>query len=172
VAVYRLGTLVPRIADDAYVHPDAVVIGDVTIGPESTVWPSAVLRGDYAPISVGARTSIQDAAVVHVSEHRPTIIGDDCVIGHLAYLEGCTIEPRCLISSGAVVLHLVSVGEGSTVAANAVVREGTRVPSGALALGVPAAVREGGSKPDAVERAVANYVANGRRYRTELERID
>ena len=92
MAIYALGDLVPQIDPTAYVHPDATVIGDVVIGPESTVWPRAVLRGDYGRITVGARTSIQDGSVIHSTLLHPTVIGDDCVIGHLVHMECCTIE--------------------------------------------------------------------------------
>jgi len=128
VAVYALGDRLPIIHPDAFVHPDATVIGDVTIGAGSTVWPAAVLRGDYGAIVVGERTSIQDGTVVHATADKPTHIGRDCVIGHLAHLEGCTVEDRCLIGSGSVVLHDVVVRSGALVGAGAVVSNGTQVP--------------------------------------------
>ena len=90
--IYALGDDAPDIHPEAYVHPDAVVIGKVSIGAESTVWPGAVLRGDNGGIVIGARTSIQDGTVIHCIPTRPTIVGDDCVIGHIVHLEGCTIE--------------------------------------------------------------------------------
>ena len=96
MAVYALGERMPTIHPDAFVHPDAVVIGAVALGPEATVWPGAVLRGDYGSISVGARTSIQDGAVIHATSELATVIGADCVIGHLAHLEGCVVEDGCL----------------------------------------------------------------------------
>ena len=172
MAIYELGDLVPSIDPDAYVHPDAVVIGDVTIGPGSSIWPGAVVRGDYASIRIGARTSIQDGTIVHAGTGAPTTIGDECVVGHVAHLEGCVVERRCLIGSGSVVLHGVVVGEGSTVAANAVVTNGTVVPPGALAVGVPARIKEGAANPAEVESSVAGYLANAARYRAELRRID
>jgi carbonic anhydrase/acetyltransferase-like protein (isoleucine patch superfamily) len=92
VPIYALGTQVPSIDPTAYVHPDAVVIGSVTIGPESTIWAGAVLRGDDGNIVIGARTSIQDGTVIHTTPMYPTTVGDDCVIGHIVHLEGCTIE--------------------------------------------------------------------------------
>ena len=103
--LYELDGVAPRIDADAFVHPDAVVIGDVTIGPESSVWPGAVLRGDYGTITVGAGTSIQDGTVIHAGPNFPTIIGDGCVVGHLTHLEGCTLEDESLAGSGCVVLH-------------------------------------------------------------------
>jgi carbonic anhydrase/acetyltransferase-like protein (isoleucine patch superfamily) len=170
--VYAIGDLVPVIHPTAFVHPDAVVIGDVVIGEESSIWPSAVLRGDYTGIVIGARTSIQDGTVVHVSSEGGTEIGDDCVVGHLAYLEGCTVESGAQISVGAMVLHHVRVCTGATVGANAVVREGTVVPPGALAVGVPAVIKEGRSPAAGITRGAAAYVHNTRRYRAELRRID
>ncbi|HEY2429996.1 MAG TPA: gamma carbonic anhydrase family protein [Acidimicrobiales bacterium] len=173
MAVYALGDLVPAIHPEAFVHPDATVIGDVTIGAGSTVWPQAVLRGDYGRIVIGARTSVQDGTVVHVpGGPLDTLIGDDCVVGHLAHLEGCTVEDHCLIGSGSIVLHDVVVGRGAIVGANAVVTNGMIVPPGAMALGVPARIREGAAPTGAVDLPVAVYVENGRRYRTELRRID
>jgi carbonic anhydrase/acetyltransferase-like protein (isoleucine patch superfamily) len=171
MAIYRLGDLVPSIHPDAFVHPDAVVIGDVTLGAESSVWPGAVLRGDYGTIRIGARTSVQDGTVVHATPQHPTVVGAGCVVGHVAHLEGCTVEDGCLIGSGSVVLHQVVVGRGATVGANAVVTDGTVVPAGALAVGVPARIREDASHPEATEVGVAEYVANARRYRAGLERI-
>src|SRR6202453_1697924 len=139
--IYEIEGVSPRIDVDAFVHPDAVVIGDVTIGAESSVWPGAVLRGDYGTITVGARTSVQDGTVIHAGPGFPTVVGDGCVIGHLAHLEGCTLEDDCLVGSGSVVLHHAVVGTGATVGANAVVPNNMSVPTGSLALGVPATVR-------------------------------
>ena len=100
MAIYALGDLEPRVDPTAYVHPDATVIGDVTLGPGTTVWPQAVLRGDYGIIHVGARTSVQDGAVLHTTPQTPTIVGDDVVIGHLAHLECCTVHDGALIVQG------------------------------------------------------------------------
>ena len=173
MALYALGDQVPSIDPTAYVHPDATVIGSVTIGPESTIWPQAVLRGDYGTITIGARTSIQDGTVLHTTPMHPTVIGDDCVVGHLAHLECCTVEDRALIGSGSVVLHRAIVRSEALVGANALVPNDMEVPSRAMALGVPAKLR-----PDAVDYELmialgaANYVHNGARYRKELRRID
>lgn len=172
VAVYALGEDVPEIHDTVFVHPEAVVIGRVRIGPEASVWPGAVLRGDYGTITVGARTNIQDGSVVHVTGAHPTVIGDDCVIGHLAHLEGCTVEDRCLIGSGAVVLHRVVVHSGALVGAGAVVPNDMAVPPRAMALGVPARIRTDAVAPDAFADLVGRYAANGQRYRCELRRLD
>ena len=172
MAVYALGDLVPDISPDAYVAPSATVIGDVRIGAGSSVRPAAVLRGDYGRISVGERTSIQDGTVVHATAEQATTIGDDCVVGHLAHLEGCTVEDRCLIGSGSVVLHDVVVRSGALVGAGALVPGGTEVPGGAMALGVPAKLRLGAVPEGVFAPAVDMYVANARRHRDELRRID
>jgi carbonic anhydrase/acetyltransferase-like protein (isoleucine patch superfamily) len=172
VALYALGDLVPDVHPEAYVHPDAVVIGAVTVGPEATVWPAAVLRGDYGRISVGAATSVQDGAVVHATEEFATVIGANCVIGHNAHLEGCTVEDGCLVGSGSIVLHEVVVRTGALVGAGAVVSRGVVVPSRAMALGVPARIREGAVAPGSFDDAVRRYVANGKRYKAQLRRLD
>ncbi len=172
MAIYQLGTLVPAIDPDAYVHPDAVVIGDVTVGAGSTVWPSAVLRGDYGTITVGARTSVQDGTVIHAGPGFPTLVGDGCVIGHLVHLEGCILEDDCLVGSGSVVLHHAVIGSGATVGANAVVPNRMRVPPGALAVGVPAAIHPDRSSLTLIQASASEYVANGHRYREVLTRLD
>jgi carbonic anhydrase/acetyltransferase-like protein (isoleucine patch superfamily) len=172
MAMYELDGATPNVDPDAYVHPEAVVIGDVTIGAGSSVWPSAVLRGDYGTITIGARTSIQDGTVIHAGPGFPTIIGDGCVIGHLAHLEGCTLEDSCLVGSGSVVLHHAVVGTGATVGANAVVPNNMVVPPGALALGVPAKIFEGRSDVPMIRLSAAEYVSNAKRYKASLRRVD
>lgn len=170
--IYALGEQVPDIHPDAYVHPDAVIIGSVTIGPDSSIWPGAVLRGDEGTISVGARTSIQDNCVLHATLEHPTVVGDDCVIGHIVHLEGCTIESGSLVGNGSIVLHRVVVRSGAVVAANAVVLNDTEVPSGAVAAGVPAVIKPDRARPADIDSGVAAYVAKAARYRATLRRID
>jgi carbonic anhydrase/acetyltransferase-like protein (isoleucine patch superfamily) len=172
VAVYALGDRVPDIHPDAWVHPDATVIGNVRIGAGSTIWPAAVLRGDYGSIVVGERTSVQDGTVVHCTAEHATTIGDDCVVGHLAHLEGCTVEDRCLVGSGSVVLHQAVVRTGALVGAGAVVGNRIEVPSHAMALGVPAKMRLDLVPEGAFADAATMYVENGRHYREQLRRVD
>lgn len=172
MAVYALGDRTPQIDPDAYVHPDATVIGDVRLGAGSTVWPGAVLRGDYGTITVGERTSIQDGTVVHATADKATTIGSDCVVGHLAHLEGCTVEDRSLVGSGSVVLHDAVVRSGALVAAGAVVGNRTEVPAHAMAMGIPAKMRLDAVPDGAFADAVEMYAANGRRYRSDLKRLD
>ena len=171
MAIYALGDRVPDVHPDAYVHPDATVIGDVRIGAGSSVWPGAVLRGDYGTIVVGERTSIQDGTVVHATAELATVVGDRCVVGHIAHLEGCTIHDDSLVGSGSVVLHRAEVGPNALVGANAVVPNGMVVPPRSMALGVPATVRENAVQGD-FSRAAALYEANGARYKAELRRLD
>lgn len=170
--VYALGDQIPDIDPTAFVHPDAVVIGSVTIGAESSIWPGAVLRGDDGVIRIGARTSIQDNSVLHTTPADPTVVGDDCVIGHIVHLEGCTIESGALIGNGSIVLHRALVGSGAIVAANAVVLDDTVVPPGALAVGVPAVIKPDRARREMIEAGVASYLAKAARYRATLRRID
>jgi carbonic anhydrase/acetyltransferase-like protein (isoleucine patch superfamily) len=168
VPIYALGDAVPSIHADAFVHPDAVVIGAVTIGARSSVWPCAVLRGDYGRILIGEETSIQDGTVVHAVPMFPTVVGSRCVVGHLAHLEGCTLEDESLAGSGSVILHRAVIGTGATVGANAVVPNNRVVPPGALAIGVPAQIREGRSDVELIRLSAAQYVANAERFRAGL----
>jgi carbonic anhydrase/acetyltransferase-like protein (isoleucine patch superfamily) len=172
MALYALGDSEPDIHADAWVHPDATIIGNVTVGAGSTIWPQAVLRGDYGFIRIGDRTSIQDGAVIHCTEQLPTIIGSDCVVGHLAHLECCTVEDGALIGTGSIVLHRVVVRAGALVGAAALVPNGMEVPSRAMALGVPAKLRHDAVDGAEIARNAASYVANGQRYERTLRRLD
>ncbi|HEU5271395.1 MAG TPA: gamma carbonic anhydrase family protein [Jatrophihabitans sp.] len=169
--IYALGTLQPQIDPAAFVHPDAVVIGDVRIGAGSSIWPTAVLRGDAGYIEVGERTSIQDGTVVHTTADWPTVIGSDCVVGHNAHLEGCRVADGCLIGSGSIVLNRARLEPGSGVGAAALVPEGTVVPSGQIALGVPARPRPAPELSSWVAEAAQHYVGLAERFRHELRRL-
>ena len=127
----------PTIHPSAFVAQGAVVMGDVTLGEESSVWYGAVLRGDMAPIVIGSRTNIQDGTIVHVDEGFPCTIGERVGVGHRVILHGCTVESDCLIGMGSVLLNGVRIGTGSVVAAGAVIPEGMQVPAGSLVMGVP-----------------------------------
>ena len=169
--IYRLGHRVPSIHPDAFVAPEAVVIGNVTIGSQASIWPGAVLRGDHGVIEIGAQTSIQDGTVVHCGPNFPTIVGERCVVGHVAHLEGCILEDDCLVGSGSVVLHHARIGSWATVGANAVVPNNAEVPPGALALGVPITIREGKSNRDVIRYSAEQYVQNASLFNAKLERI-
>jgi carbonic anhydrase/acetyltransferase-like protein (isoleucine patch superfamily) len=170
--LYALDDAQPDIHPEAFVHPDAVIIGRVSVGARSSIWPTAVLRGDVSFISIGERTSIQDGTVIHCSEDLPTIVGDDCVIGHLVHLEGCTIESESLVGSNSVVLHRAIVRRGALVGANALIPNGMVVPERAMALGVPAVIKENRVTPDMILPGVQGYLEKVKRYRVGLRRID
>ena len=169
--IYALGEHEPDIDEAAFVHPDAVVIGRVRIGPEASVWPCAVLRGDHGRIEVGARTSVQDGTIVHCTADYPTVIGADCVVGHNAHLEGCVVEDGCLIGSGSITLNRVVVGAGSIIAAAALVPEGFVVPPRSLVAGVPATIKRSGVDTSWTQGAARNYVETAREHRKGLRRL-
>lgn len=156
----------PKIASSAFVAPTAVIIGDVEIGEDSSIWFGAVLRGDNGPIRVGARTSIQDNSVIHVSSGFQTIIGDDCTIGHCAVMEDCVIENGALIGSNAVILNEAVVGAKSLIGAGSVVVARARIPAAVVAAGSPAQVKKqlDGDAVKWVEHAPPEYVELARTY--------
>ena len=172
MAIYALGDVEPDIHPDAFVHPDATVIGNVTIGARTSIWPQAVLRGDYGRIVIGARTSIQDGTVIHCTREHPTVVGDDCVVGHLAHLECCTIEDGALVGTNSVVLHRAVVRSGALVGASAVVPNDMEVPARAMALGVPAKLRLDAVADGMIADLAQGYVQNARRFSVELRRLD
>lgn len=138
----------PKVHPSAFVAPTAVLIGDVEVGEQASVWFGTVIRADNGPIRIGARSNVQDNAVIHVSEHNRTIIGNDVTIGHGAMMEDCTIEDGALIGINAVVLNGATVGSRTLIAAGAVVAAGAKIPSEVLAAGAPATVKkklEGGA---------------------------
>lgn len=166
---------VPRLGKDVYVAPNATLIGDVEIGDESSIWFGAVVRGDVFPIRIGARTNIQDNAVVHVTGgEAQTIIGDDVTVGHLALVHGCTIGSRCLIGMGAVLLDHAVVEDECFIAAGALVPPRARIPSRSLAVGRPARVvrtlRD--EELENIRVSSARYVEYARDFTTEVHRID
>jgi len=170
--IYAFGDQVPEIDADAYVHPDAVIIGSVFVGPRSSIWPNAVLRGDDGEIRIGSGTSVQDCSVLHTTPMYPTVVGDDCVIGHIVHLEGCTIEDRALVGNGSIVLHQALVRTGAIVAANSVVLNGTEVPAGALAVGSPATIKPGRARAEDIAMGAQSYVDRAARFRDHLRRLD
>lgn len=140
--VRNLGGKIPRIAASAYVDPQAVVIGDVTIGEHSSIWPCAVARGDCHWIRIGSRTSIQDGSVLHVEQDKhPLSVGDNVTVGHNVILHGCTVESDCLIGMGSIILNGAKIGRGSVIAAGTVIAEGAEVPPGSVFMGIPGKFR-------------------------------
>ena len=161
----------PQIASDAFIAPNAVIIGDVVIGPGVTIWFNCVLRGDVNHIRVGARTNIQDGTVVHVSyKTHPAIVGDDVLIGHMATIHGCTLESKSFIGMRATVMDGVVVEREGMVAAGALVAPNKRIPQRQMWAGSPARfVRD--VKPEELKSfadAVDRYVSLGEEYRTLL----
>jgi carbonic anhydrase/acetyltransferase-like protein (isoleucine patch superfamily) len=156
----------PKIDPTAFIAPTAVLIGDVEIGPESSVWFGAVLRADNGPIRVGARTSIQDNAVLHVSEHGATLVGDDVTIGHAAVMEDCDIKHFALIGSNATLLNGCTIGEGALIAAGSVVGERAEIPARVVAAGAPAKVKKSleGQAAGWIEISANEYVKLSRAY--------
>jgi carbonic anhydrase/acetyltransferase-like protein (isoleucine patch superfamily) len=152
----------PRVHPSAFIDASAQVIGEVEIGEESSVWMAVVIRGDVNWIRIGRRTNVQDGTVVHVmTGTHPTTIGDEVTIGHGAIVHGCTIEDRCLVGMGAILLDGVTVGSQSIVAAGSLVPEGTTVPSGSLVMGSPARVKRLLTEPEitSVRAYAERYVA-------------
>ena len=161
----------PRVAESAYIDPQAVVIGDVAIGEDTSVWPCTVIRGDVNYIRIGARTNIQDGSVLHVMRDEwPLILGDNVTVGHGCVLHGCTIESRCLIGMGAIILNGARIGTGSIVAAGTLVPEGTVAPPGSLFMGHPGIFRRALTAEDqeSIDQYAARYVEYKESYKAEV----
>jgi carbonic anhydrase/acetyltransferase-like protein (isoleucine patch superfamily) len=157
----------PNIHPTAFVAPGAVVLGDVTLAKESSVWFTTVLRGDMAPISIGEQSNIQDGTIVHVDEGQPCIVGPRVGVGHRVILHGCRVEEECLIGMGSILLNGVVVGKGSVIAAGAVLKEGMVVPPGSLVMGVPGKVvrQVDAELAKRIEGTWKHYVDQAKRYR-------
>jgi carbonic anhydrase/acetyltransferase-like protein (isoleucine patch superfamily) len=153
--ILALPDRIPRVNPSAWVAPNATLVGRVDIEEQSSIWYSAVLRGDDGSITVGSRTNIQDGCVLHADAAPPLVIGDGVTVGHRAILHGCTIEADVLVGMGAVVMDGAVIGRGSIVGAGAVVAKGTNVPPGSLVIGLPARVR----RPLSRDELAANVIA-------------
>ncbi|MEJ6020048.1 gamma carbonic anhydrase family protein [Corynebacterium sp. H113] len=150
---------IPRIHKDAWIAPGAVIIGDVEIGADSSVFYGCVLRGDINSIRIGERTNIQDNSTIHVDEDAETIIGDDVTVGHMALIHGTTVENGTLVGMKSALLSHSKVGTGSLIAAGAVVLEGQEIPARSLAAGIPAKVRR-----ELDDDAVAGFITHAGKY--------
>lgn len=156
----------PVIESSAWVAPNATIVGNVTLGADSSVFYGAVLRADMDSISIGSHSNLQDNVVVHCDFETPTRVGSGVSVGHSAVLHGCTVEDDCLIGMSATVLNGAVIGAGSLVAAGAVVLEGTVIPPGSLVAGVPAKVRRALTPEefDHIRENAAHYVELSRRH--------
>ena len=164
----------PTKADSAWVAPSADVIGDVVLGEDVSVWFGAVIRGDNNRIPIGARSNVQEGAMLHSDPGAPLSVGEDCTIGHHAILHGCTIGDRVLVGMGATILNNAVIGDDCIVGANALVTEGKSFPPGSLIVGAPArAVKQLDERTIAfLKVSASHYVENGRAAMVGLERID
>ena len=160
----------PKIHPSVFIAPRTTIIGDVTIGEESSIWFNCVLRGDLDRIEVGARTNIQDGTVVHLDKGFPCIIGNDVTVGHGAIVHGCTIGNGALIGIGAIILSGAKIEAGAMVAAGALVREGQNIPPKTLAVGLPAQIRRDLTETDLERMRLGkeDYVSRGQIMRAAL----
>ena len=162
----RLGFRRELIAADVHITPGAQIVGDVTIGEQSSVWFNAVLRGDAEAIRIGRRTNIQDNCVLHADPGFPCILGDGVTVGHGAVVHGATVGDNVVVGMHAVIMNGASVGENSIIAAGAIVTEGTEIPSGSLVMGMPGKIKRQLTVEE-VERnraSAAHYVENAKRF--------
>lgn len=156
----------PKIAEDAFIAPNAVIVGDVEIDSGSSVWFGCVLRGDIGPIRIGKRTNLQEHVMVHEDEGAPTILGDDITVGHRAIIHGTRIGNGSLIGMGAIVMSFSTIGSGSIIAAGALVPEHAEIPDGSLAMGMPAKVRR-----EVSEEERQSLIAQAERYMKRAARF-
>ena len=150
--------------DRTYIHPTAVIMGEVTIGKNSSVWPGAVMRGDFNAITIGDYTSIQDNVVIHATPSLTTVVGNYVTVGHSAVLHGCTIGNYVIVGMNSTILDGARIGNNCIVAGGCVVPPGTLVPDGSLVLGVPAQVREGKADKKVIAQSALVYYELSRRY--------
>ncbi len=172
--IIPFGGKTPYVADDAFVAPTAVLIGDVRIEPGASVWFGVVLRGDVAAIRIGPRCNVQDNTVVHVDQDAPTTLAADVTIGHAAIVHGCTVGEGSQVGMGAIVLSRAVIGSGSMIAAGAVVPEGMQVPDGALVMGIPGRIKRdvtGDERRELLQRAQA-YSERGSLYRSIINNAE
>lgn len=172
--VFKLADKEPRIAESAWIAPNATVIGDVRLGENCSIWWNATLRGDNDPIEIGANSNIQDGSVLHTDEGVPMKIGANVTVGHLVMLHGCTVGDGSLIGIGSVILNRAVIGKGCIVGANTLIPEGKVFPDHVLIVGSPGkVVRELSAEEVAhLQASAAHYVANAERYRQTLQPVE
>lgn len=175
MTLYRLGNRDPQLADDTiFIAPGAQVMGHVILGSHSAIWFNAVLRGDNEPITVGARTNIQDLTMIHSDPGVPATIGEGCTIGHRAIIHGCTIGDNTLVGMGAIVLNRARIGNNCLIGAGALITEGKEIPDNSLVVGSPGKVirQLDEAAISALKMSAEGYVQNAARFLRELSAID
>jgi carbonic anhydrase/acetyltransferase-like protein (isoleucine patch superfamily) len=166
MSITAFGERLPVFGQDAFVHPDATIIGDVVLEDGANVWPGAVMRGDLERITLGAHTSLQDNSVAHTDAGHPVMVGPDCVIGHGVILHGATLGARCLVGMGSTLLNGCEIGDDCVIGANSLVTQGKKFPARSLIVGAPARVVREVTDDDLAEKArlCEFYVQRARQY--------
>jgi len=174
MAVYALDDFTPDLHESVWVAETASVIGNIVMAEESSVWFGAVLRGDNEPIRIGARSNVQDNAVLHSDPGQPLTIGEDVIVGHQVMLHGCTIGDGCLVGIGATILNGAQIGEGSIIGAHALITENKVIPPNSLVVGAPGRVMKklGEAEANFLKLNAQVYVSNAKRFREGLRRVD
>jgi carbonic anhydrase/acetyltransferase-like protein (isoleucine patch superfamily) len=173
MTVYALGDLVPELDPEAWVAPDANVIGHVVLGAGASVWFGATLRGDNEPILVGQGTNVQENCVLHTDMGYPLTLGRDCTIGHKAMLHGCTVGDESLIGMGATVLNGARIGRNCLIGAGALVTEGKEIPDGSLVIGTPGIVKRALAPAEVarLRESARHYRERAGQFRAMLRRV-
>lgn len=171
--LYAIDGVAPTLADGAWVAPSADLIGDARLGPQCSLWFGAVIRADNTPIILGARSNVQEGAMLHSDPGAPLTVGEDCTIGHHAILHGCTLGDRVLVGMSATVLNRATIGDDCLIGAGALVTEGKSFPAGSLIVGVPAKVVRALSDAEkgGLRASAAGYAARGAAFAAGLERV-
>ncbi|ASP49092.1 gamma carbonic anhydrase family protein [Cognaticolwellia beringensis] len=172
--IYRLADLVPSLNESNFIAPNATLIGDVTLGKQTSIWFNVVIRADVASINIGEHTNIQDGSILHVDAQYPMTIGNKVTVGHKVMLHGCTIGDNTLIGMNAVVLNGANIGKNCLIGANSLVTENMQVPDGHLVIGSPAKIIKplDESTREMFTKSAMHYVENGERYLKELQQVD
>ena len=174
MAIFSLDDVKPDLHETVWVAETASVVGRIIMAENSSVWFGAVMRGDNEPITIGARSNVQDNAVLHSDPGQPLTIGEDVIVGHQAMLHGCTIGDGCLIGIGATVLNGAKIGAGSIIGAHALVTEGKEIPPNSLVVGAPGRVMKtlGEAEAKMLKLNAEVYVSNAKRFAAGLKRLD
>ena len=174
MAIFSLDDVKPDLHETVWVAETASIVGRIIMAENSSVWFGAVMRGDNEPITIGARSNVQDNAVLHSDPGQPLTIGEDVIVGHQAMLHGCTIGDGCLIGIGATVLNGAKIGAGSIIGAHALVTEGKEIPPNSLVVGAPGRVMKtlGEEEAKMLKLNAEVYVSNAQRFAAGLKRLD